>query len=75
MKKITVTFSIPIETNQLLHTLIGRKKKSEFVSNVLQKALEEKANSLKKAYAEAESDPARNECIADWSLLDHENWK
>lgn len=75
MKKINVTFSISVETNELLHTLVGRKKLSAFVSSVLQKALEEKANALKKAYAEAETDPDRIACIDDWLPTDTEGWE
>lgn len=75
MKKINVTFSISTETNELLHKLVGRKKLSAFVSSVLHKALEEKANALKKAYAEAEKDQDRIKAINDWKPLDMEDWE
>lgn len=75
MKKVNVTFSISKETNELLHTLVGRKKLSAFVSSVLDKALEEKANALKKAYAEAEKDPHRTKTINEWKSLDTEGWE
>lgn len=75
MKKVNVTFSIPAETNELLHTLVGRKKLSAFVSSALDKALEEKMDTLKQAYAEAESDPGRIKTIKEWQHLDIEDWE
>lgn len=75
MKKVNVTFSISSETHKLLHSLVGRKKLSAFVSEVLDKALEEKANALKKAYAEAEKDPHRSKTINEWKSLDMEDWE
>lgn len=75
MKKINVTFSIPEEINEKLHTLIGRKKLSAFVAETLDKALEEKMKALKRAYAEAENDPDRQELIEDWRITDTEGWE
>ena len=63
MKKINVTFSIPTETNELLHALIGKKKLSSFVASTLNKALEEKMEALKREYAEAEKDPDRKKLL------------
>jgi hypothetical protein len=74
MKKINVTFSIPIETQQLLYNLIEKRKISSFVVEVLNKALEEKMELLKKAYAEAEHDPDRQETINEWKVLEGEDW-
>lgn len=75
MKKINVTFSIPEETNELLHSLVGRKNLSKFVAITLRKALDEKMDMLKKAYAEAEKDPDRSKVINDWNALDIEDWE
>lgn len=75
MKKINVTFSIPEETNKLLHALVARKTISAFVASTLQKALEEKKQALKKAYAEAEKDPDRKKVLDDWKNLDTEDWE
>ncbi|MFA6066115.1 MAG: hypothetical protein WC707_02950 [Candidatus Babeliaceae bacterium] len=75
MKKVNVTFSIPVEVNELLHALVGRKQLSAFVSATLQKALEEKTHALKKAYAQAEKDPDRSKTIDDWQSLDIEGWE
>lgn len=75
MKRINVTFSIPAETHELLQSLVGRRKMSSFVSGVLKRALEEKRETLKKAYREAESDTDRIETIEDWGVLDVEGWK
>ena len=75
MKKINVTFSIPVETNELLHSLVGRKKLSAFVANALDRALEEKMHNLKQAYAKAENDPNRLKTIKEWKALDTEDWE
>jgi hypothetical protein len=75
MKKVNVTFSIPIETQQLLQSLVGRRKMSSFVAMALDKALIEKIEVLKNAYIEAEKDPSRKEIINDWSSIDFEGWE
>lgn len=75
MKKINVTFSIPKETNELLHGLIGRRKMSSFVTELLNKALEAKAQTLANEYKSAESDPERIEVIDAWKDLDGEDWE
>jgi hypothetical protein len=75
MKKINVTFSIPQETNNLLHSLISRRKMSKFVADVLHKALTEKKEALKKAYAEAEHDEDRRATLGDWQELDTGGWE
>lgn len=75
MKKINVTFSIPEETNKLLHSLISRRKMSKFVADTLQDALVQKKDMLKKAYAEAEKDADRRKTIEDWKVLDVEDWE
>ncbi len=69
-KKIHVTFSIPVEVNSMLHSVVGKPGLSEFVTNALRKALEEERNSLRKAYAAANEDPDRKKTIDDWSVLD-----
>ncbi len=75
MKKVNVTFSIPSDTHKLLHSLVGQRKMSLFVTQAINDALQEKTELLKKAYAQAENDPDRNETISDWSALDLEDWK
>lgn len=74
MKKINVTFSLPVEINELLDSLIGRKHKSAFVAATLNKALAEKLEALKKEYREAEKDTDRNETIKAWKQIDAEGW-
>jgi hypothetical protein len=75
MKKINVTFSIPYETNKLLHSLVSRRKMSVFVTQALQKALGEELEALEEAYAQAEQDPDRQATIEDWRPLDVEGWE
>lgn len=72
MKKINVTFSIPEEINEKLHSLVTKKKLSAFVAETLDKALEEKMEALKRAYAEAEKDPERKKMIEDWKITEAE---
>jgi len=75
MKKINVTFSIPEEINNKLHTLVTKKKLSAFVAETLDKALEEKMDLLKKAYAEAANDPGQREVAEDWKITETEGWE
>lgn len=75
MKKRNVTFTIPQETSDLLHSLISRRKMSSFVAEVLHRALIEKKEALKKAYSEAEKDESRRSVIDDWQELDVEDWE
>lgn len=73
-KKVHVTFSIPEEVNQLLHSVVEKRGLSEFTTKALQKALAEETSSLKRAYAAANQDPDRKEVIDEWSTLDTEGW-
>ena len=70
MKKINVTFSLPVEINELLDSLLGSKNKSAFVAEVLNKALHERMEALKKEYKEAEKDTDRVETIKAWQKND-----
>ena len=71
-KKVNVTFSIPIEVNALLHSVVEKRGLSEFATKALQKALKEEQNALRTAYAAADRDPDRKKVIDDWSVLDAE---
>ena len=73
-KTVNVTFSIPVELNNALHTLLERRGLSRFVAESLEKALLEKKNALRQAYIDANNDPDRNETIRDWEVLDVEGW-
>jgi hypothetical protein len=74
VKKISVTFSIPIELNNVLHSMIDRKKLSHFVAQALENALNEKKQILKEAYIQASKDPDRLKTIKEWEVLDKEGW-
>jgi hypothetical protein len=65
-KKISVTFSIPVELNNVLHSMIDRKKLSHFVAQALEYALNEKRQVLKEAYIQANKDPDRLKTIKEW---------
>ena len=71
-KKVNVTFSIPVEVNTLLHSVVEKRGLSDFATKALQKALEEEQSSLRQAYAAADRDPDRKKVIDDWSVLDVE---
>jgi len=73
-KKITVTFSIPVELNNMLHSMIDRRKLSRFVVQALEHALNEKKQLLKEAYMQASKDADRIKIIKEWEVLDREGW-
>lgn len=75
MKHINVTFSLPPEIHKALQSLIGRKKMSAFVAEVLSAALAAKKAELKRAYMEAASDDARKELFQEWSSIDTGDWE
>jgi hypothetical protein len=75
MHTVNVTFSIPENINILLHSLIEKRGMSQFVSKTLEKALTEKKESLKAAYAAANQDPDRKSTIDEWETLDTEDWE
>lgn len=75
MKKINATFSLPKETNDLLHALVARQKLSAFVADAISKALEEKKQALRRDYLEAENDPGRKEAIKEWKGTEGEDWE
>lgn len=69
-----VTFSIPAELNNLLHSMVERRGLSRFVAQALENALSEKKNALKEAYAQANKDPDRLKTINEWEALEGEGW-
>lgn len=73
-RKISVTFSIPVELNNMLHSMIDRRKLSRFVAEALELALKEKKQALKEAYIQAAKDPDRLKTIKEWELLEGEDW-
>ncbi len=73
-KTITVTFSLPIGLNNLLHTCVEKRKLSRFVAHAIEQALESEKQALRDAYAAANKDQDRKEVIEDWSALDNERW-
>jgi hypothetical protein len=74
-KKISVTFSIPVDLNNVLHSVVDRRKLSHFVTEALEHALKEKKNALKQAYIQASKDKDRLKTIAEWQVLDQEGWE
>lgn len=75
MKKTIITVSLPEETKKLLKVLVSPRKRSAFIAEAINEALDEKRNALRAAYREAQDDPGRKEVIEDWSVLDGEDWE
>jgi hypothetical protein len=75
MRTKTVTFSIPIELNDLLRARVGKRGLSRFVTQALKKALEEEDQQLKAAYLEATNDPERLKISKEWEVIDYEGWE
>ena len=67
-KKISVTFSIPVELNNMLHSMIDRRKLSRFVAQALEHVLKEKKQALKEAYMQASKDTDRLKTIKEWEV-------
>lgn len=73
-RNVNVTFSIPEDTNMLLHSFVEKRGLSKFVTKAIEEALEIEKNQLKAAFREAENDPDLKETIDDWAALDGEDW-
>ena len=74
-KKINVTFSIPVELNNMLHLAIDKRKLSSFVAQALKHALKDKKLALEQAYIQANKDADRLKTIEEWKVIDEESWK
>jgi hypothetical protein len=74
MRTVNVTFSIPENTNMLLHTFVKKRGLSKFVTRAIENALETEKNALKNAFRAAENDPDLKEITNDWAALDGEDW-
>ncbi len=85
-KHKNITFSIPSDLLLSLHSHIGHRGLSQFISEAIRKALgeeiDEKQTSLDAAYEAANTDATRLQTLRDWDLLDdtsdltgEENWE
>lgn len=74
MKNVTVTFSIPQDVNDLLHSVVKKRGLSQFVTKAIRSALEEEQEQLRLAYEMANNDPDRQQTIDEWKFLDAEGW-
>ncbi len=72
MKTKNVTFSLPENVIDMMHSLIGKQKMSSFAAQALEQALEQKKESLRKQYTEAAQDADRLKTIEEWSVTDVE---
>lgn len=69
MKNVNVTFSLPEDTNTLLHSFVGKRGLSKFVTQAISFALEMEENKLKAAFKNAENDPDLKETMNDWDFF------
>lgn len=69
MKKINVTLSLPVDTHQKLQSLVGRRKMSAFVAQIIDKELDKQVKELKQAYIEAEVDVERQKVVLVFQLI------
>lgn len=85
MRHQNITFSIPEDLKTSLLNHVDKRGMSRFISNAIQKALEEderkKEQELDSAYEAANQDLERMETIQEWNssdditdLLDDEDW-
>ena len=74
METINVTFSLPVELNDLMHRLVKKRGLSRFVSQAIQEALESKTHDLYQAYQENAQDELQNSELEDWDRLQSEGW-
>lgn len=74
MKAVNVTFSVPEEINNALHSLVERRGLSRFVSDAIAQALEGRKHSLKQAYLAANEDLDLVQSNLDWEGLDVEGF-
>lgn len=63
---VNLTFSIPTELSQELHTYVKKRGASRFVAEAIKRALEEKKNKLKNEYLMANDDEGQREAAEDW---------
>lgn len=68
MKKVPITITLPENLIKDLHLYIPERGISGFVSNLVQKGLEEKKYNVAKQYREAAADEERNKEAAEWDV-------
>lgn len=71
---IHVTFSLPKDVNNLLHSCVPKRGLSNFVSGAIMKALEEEQAQLKAEFLANENDVAMKSEMKDWEAFDFEGW-
>ncbi len=69
MRKVPITITLPESLIRDLHLYIPERGISGFVSNLVEKGLEEKKNSVAQEYREAAADEERNREAAEWDVF------
>jgi len=75
MKTRNITFSLPESLINMLQSQVGKSKMSKFAAKAIEDAINQKQVRLEAQYAEAEQDLETQKTIAEWSLLDGEDWE
>lgn len=68
MRKKPITVTLPENLIRDLHFYIPQRGISNYVSNLIQKGLEEKKYSVAQQYREAAVDKERNKEAAEWDV-------
>lgn len=68
MRKIPITITLPECLIRDLHLYIPARGISSFVSNLVEKGLEEKKYSVAQEYREAAADEERNREASEWDV-------
>lgn len=68
MRKVPITITLPENLIRDLHLYIPQRGISGFVSNLVEKGLEEKKYSVAQQYREAAADEERNREAAEWDV-------
>ena len=68
MRKVPITITLPENLIKDLHHYIPERGISGFVSNLVQRGIEEKKYSVAQEYREAAADEERNKEAAEWDV-------
>ena len=79
MDHVRVNLTLDKEIWQALDSLVPNRKKSKVVNDLLKKEIqnikqEEERKTLALAFEEASRDKSRLAVVADWEILDSEEW-
>ena len=79
MDHVRVNLTLDKEIWQALDSLVPHRKKSKVVNDLLKKEIQnikqkEEKKALALAFEEASRDKSRSAVVAEWEILDREEW-